>query len=183
MMDSLLSQHMDNLSGTDRNARYESYQYLLNTSNERVSWAYAVWDKLLKMLKSNDNHLRTIAVQILSNLAKSDPENRILEDLDQLIAVTKDERFVTARHSLQSLWRAGSATPALQTLILNKLTDRFIGAMEEKNGTLIRYDIIEVFKKIYDQTGDASLKKSALDLIEIETDMKYRKKYSGLWKK
>jgi len=40
----------------------------------------------------------------MSSLAKSDPK-RMLKELDTLFAVTRDERFVTARHSLQSLWK------------------------------------------------------------------------------
>jgi len=51
-----------------------------------------------------DNHQRAIAAQVLSNLAKSDPKSRMLEDLDALFVVRKDERSVTAWHSPQSLW-------------------------------------------------------------------------------
>ena len=36
---------------------------------------------------------------------------RMLKDFDKLLAVTKDERFVTARHCLQSLWKVGAAGP------------------------------------------------------------------------
>ena len=42
---------------------------------------------------------------MLANLTKSDPEKRILKDFDALLSVTKDERFVTARHTMQSIWK------------------------------------------------------------------------------
>jgi hypothetical protein len=54
--------------------------------------------------------------------------------------------------------------------------------MSEKNGTLVRSDIVEVFKKIYDKTQDEKVKHHALSLIEKEEDPKYRKKYLGFWK-
>jgi hypothetical protein len=51
----------------------------------------------------------------------------------------------------------------------------------EKNGTLTRFDISESLKKVYDQTGDESVREKALELIETEDDLKYRKKYARLW--
>jgi hypothetical protein len=69
---------------------------------------------MLALLKIGDNHQRAIAAQALSNPAKSDHKLRMLKDFDKLMAVTKDERFVTARHSLQSLWKVGTAGKELQ---------------------------------------------------------------------
>jgi hypothetical protein len=43
---------------------------------------------------------RAIAAQVLCNLAKSDPKNRMAKDFQALLNVTKDERFVTARRVL-----------------------------------------------------------------------------------
>src|SRR5687768_7044534 len=42
------------------------------------------------------------AAQVLANLTKSDSQQRTLQDPDRLMAVTRDEKFVTARHSPQS---------------------------------------------------------------------------------
>jgi hypothetical protein len=118
----------------------------------------------------------------LSNLAKSDPEKRMLKDLDKLMTVTKDEKFVTARHSLMSLWKVGSAGKELQKKVVDELSKRYKECIKEKNCTLIRYDIIQVFRKIYDQVHDGKIKDVSFALIETEDDPKYRKKYSGLWK-
>ena len=74
-----------------------------------MDWAYEVWGDLLRTLVGGDNRQRSIAAQVLSNLAKSDPKERMLRDLTALLKVTKDERFVTARHCLQSLWKVGIA--------------------------------------------------------------------------
>jgi hypothetical protein len=48
---------------------------------------------------------------------------------------------------------------------------------------LIRYDILVSLKKPYDEVKDAKIRKQALELIETEKDLKYRKKYSGVGKK
>jgi hypothetical protein len=181
-MDQTLRQEFANLHGKDPNQRYASFQYIIKLTQEPVDWAYYVWDDLLALLRSKDNHERAIAAQLLSSLAKSDPEKRMLKDLDRLMAVTKDERFVTARHSLQSLWKIGAANKELEKEVVNRLSKRFRECTVEKNCELIRYDILQVFRRIYDYSPDEALLAKALSLIETEDDPKYRKKYSGLWK-
>ena len=52
----------------------------------------------------------------------------------------------------------------------------------EKNCTLIRYDIIQGLKNLYDEVKDETIKERALELIETEEDLKYRKKYASVWK-
>jgi hypothetical protein len=181
-MDANTREHFTRLHSTDAESRGASFKHLLELTQQPVDWAYEVWDELLTLLREGDNHQRAIGAQLLSSLAKSDSQQRMLKDLDQLMTVTKDERFVTARHSLQSLWRVGTANPALQKEVVDRLSQRFRDCTTEKNGTLIRYDILEVFRKIYDTVRDEQLKQQALALLETEEDPKYRKKYSGLWK-
>ena len=182
-MDEVTSKHIRNLHITDdEDARYESYKYVLAQTQEQVDWSYEVWDDMLAMMKTGDNHQRSIAAQVLSGLAKSDPEKRMLRDVEQIFRVTHDERFVTARHSLQSLWKVAIVSPELMKIVTDRLSDRYNNAMNEKNGTLVRSDIIELFKKIYDKINDEKVKYHALSLIEKEKDPKYRKKYLGSWK-
>lgn len=41
---------------------------------------------------------------------------------------------------------------------------------------------LAVFRKIYNQVNDEKVKDKALALIQTAEDVKYRKKYAGLWK-
>ena len=181
-MEPITRKHLDNLHSDDANSRYESFMYIIKITNRPVDWAYQVWDDLLLQLKHKNNHQRAIAAQVLSNLTKSDKEKRMLKDFDKMIEVTKDERFVTARHSLLSLWKIAAAGKEFQQVVVSYLEDRFKKCMAEKNGTLIRYDIIEVLRKLYTHVPDDVVKTKALALIDMEEDMKYRKKYAGVWK-
>ncbi len=180
-MDALTKKHLENLHNTDANSRYESFQYLIKETQEPVSWAYEVWDDLLKMLKEGDNHQRSIAAQLICNLAKSDPEARMKTDLDKLMETTKDERFVTARHTLQSIWKPALVSPEMRELVVAKLAERFRSCKDEKNCTLIRYDITEVLRKIYNSQRNEEVRKMSMDLIESEKDLKYQKKYMSVW--
>jgi hypothetical protein len=106
----------------------------------------------------------------------------MLNDFDALLAVTRDERFVTARHCLQALWKVGAAGRPQQQKLVEGLTRRFQDCVAEKNCTLIRYDIIVDFRNLYDAINDETIRGQALALIETETDPKYRKKYATVWR-
>jgi hypothetical protein len=47
---------------------------------------------------------------------------------------------------------------------------------------LIRYDIIQDLRNLYDEVKDEGIKAKALELIATEADLKYRKKYASLWR-
>jgi hypothetical protein len=133
-------------------------------------------------LTHRDNHVRAISAQLLANLGKSDPKGRMFKDFDKLLAVTKDERFVTARHCLQSIWKVGLAGKNAQQLVVNGLENRYHECVSEKNCTLIRFDIIQDLRNLYAATTSSEIKEKALELIELEGDEKYRKKYAKVWK-
>jgi len=180
-MDSIIRTNLNNLRSEDRELQNKAFFAILEATAERVDWAYAAWDGLLADLRHKDNHVRAISAQVLCNLAKSDPEKLMLKDFAALLAVTKDERFVTARHCLQALWKVGAAGRE-QQLVVDGLAGRFKECAAEKNCTLIRYDIIQDLRNLYDVVKDEAIKEKALDLVASEEDLKYRKKYAGVWK-
>ncbi len=174
--------NLDHLRSQDRGLQNEAFTFILAETDKPVDWAYEAWDELLQGLKDKDNHVRAISAQVLSNLAKSDPEGRMLKDLDALLNVTRDERFVTARHTLQSLWKVGAAGKRQEQMLLKGLEGRFHECIAEKNCTLIRFDIIQSLRDLYAANGDEQVRAKALELIDAEDDLKYRKKYAGVWK-
>lgn len=182
-MDAAIQTILENARSTDSNVQNEAYNALMAATDQPVDWAYAVWDDMVADLTHKDNHRRAIAAQMLCGLAKSDPDNRMLNDLDALLEVTKDERFVTARHCLQSLWKVGVVGKPQQQKLVAGLEKRFHECAAEKNCTLIRYDILQSMRNVYDAVHDESIRAKALELIDLETDPKYRKKYMTLWKK
>ncbi len=181
-MDRNTRTNLDNLRSQDGDTRFKALNYVLKVTDERVDWAHEVWDDLVQHKRHEDNHQRAIAAQVLCNLAKSDTENRMLKDFDALLAVTNDERFVTARHCLQSLWKVGAAGKKYQKVVVDGLAGRFRDCVTEKNCTLIRFDIIQGLRKLYEAVKDEKIREKAMELIETEDDDKYRKKYATVWK-
>jgi hypothetical protein len=181
-MDSSTRTTLNSIRSTDKQEQNDAYYAVMALTDQQVDWAYEVWDDMVVDLTHADNHRRAIAAQVLCGLAKSDPEGRMLRDFDKLLNVTKDERFVTARHCLQALWKVGTAGMPQREMYLKGLTHRFEECAAEKNCTLIRSDIVQSLKNVYEATHDEAVKTTALALIEIEDDLKYRKKYTTVWK-
>lgn len=181
-MNATIRKRFENLRSPSSEARYEAFVHLLKATEKPVDWAYEVWDDLVDGLTDKDNHVRAIAAQLLCNLAQSDPGGRVLKDLDALLAVTRDDRFVTARHSLQAIWKVGVAGKQQRKMLLEGLGLRFRECATEKNCTLIRYDIAKGLRDLYDQVKDEKVRELAQGLIQSEKDTKYRKKYEGVWR-
>ncbi|QPC83554.1 hypothetical protein G4Y79_03990 [Phototrophicus methaneseepsis] len=181
-MDTVIKATFENLYAKDKAVQNDAYDALMEATQQPVDWAYDVWDELVAGLTHKDNHIRAITSQILCQLAISDPDQRMMKDFDVLLNVTRDERFVTARHCLQTIWKVGLAGEQQRQMVMDGLTMRYQDCTAEKNTTLIRYDIIQDLRHLYDATGDESVKSRALMLIETEPDTKYRKKYATIWK-
>ncbi|MBL8100748.1 MAG: hypothetical protein JNK81_16320 [Anaerolineales bacterium] len=181
-MDKTIRTHFDKIRSEDPQAQNKAYYALIEKTDKPVDWAYEVWDELFADLKHKDNHVRAISSQVLANLAKSDPQEKMLKDFSQLLDVTKDEKFVTARHCLQSLWKVGVAGKKQQKVYMEGLEKRFKECVKEKNASLIRYDILVSMKNVYNEVKDETIKEKALASIETEKDLKYQKKYKTVWK-
>lgn len=181
-MDPVIRMNLDDVRSADKEAQNAAYTFLMEATADPVGWAYEAWDEVARMLHDPSNRVRAIASQVLANLAASDPDKRILRDLDDLLEVTRDERFVTARHCLQSLWKIGAAGEEQRRALVAGLSRRFRECEGEKNCTLIRYDIVQALRNVYDAAPDEQVMRTARDLMAAEPDAKYRKKYEGVWK-
>jgi hypothetical protein len=181
-MEQPIRQALNDIHGADKAARSRGYEAVIAATDSSVDWAYDVWDEVVADLGHRDNHVRAIAAQLLCNLAKSDPEVRMAQDFPALLNVTRDERFVTARHCMQALWKVGAAGLRQQEIWCEGLVRRFTECRAEKNWSLIRYDILQSMRNVYDVTQDEGIRATAQELIAGETDDKYRKKYAKLWK-
>lgn len=89
--------------------------------------------------------------------------------------MSKDPKFVTARHALQSIWCVGLAGEKQLQLILDCITERCEAGATEKHGTLIQFDMIQGLRELFDPVEIQSIKERVRALIEKEQDRKYQK--------
>lgn len=167
----------------DRDASYKALVELFEMTEEPVDWAYEYWDQLIDDLSHSEGSRRAFSAQMLTRLAISDPEGRMLDDFPKVAAVMRDEKTVTARHTLQSVWRVALAGPKQKEMVLEALEARFREGGEEKRGTLVRTDVIAALGRLARETEDEQIEMRANALIESETDEKQRKKQRAAWRK
>lgn len=173
---------LEDIQSPDKDVQGRAFETLMAATDTLVDWPDDAWDRLVTALSHPNNRTRAIAAQLLCNLAKSADDGQVLTVLPALLAVTHDERFVTARHCLQSLWKIGVAGPTPPDAYRRALAARFAEAADEKNGTLVRADIIESLRRVHDDTGDKAIEATAEELLASEQDDKYRRKYTKIWK-
>lgn len=176
---------VDLLINGDRCERNAAFRLLFAASNEAVTWSYDVWPTVVRGLTAPDDHVRAICAQLLCNLAAySDPEGRILTDFDQLLNVSRDPEFDTARSCLRYLWQVGLGGPDRLDLLLAGLELRQRESATEKNVTLVRYDIQIGLVQLYGRRpGHAyEIYETAMRWIDDEKDPDYRKKFLFEWR-
>lgn len=168
---------------SDRDVAYQATIGLFQATEKPVEWAYEIWDRMLRDLTHCQGHKRAFAAQMLARLAISDPDGRMLKDFPKVAAIMKDEKTVTARHTLQSLWRIGLAGPKQRAMAAEALEKRFQECASEKNGTLVRTDAITALGKLFKTTGDQTIEPRVQALMDDEPDEKSRKKQRAAWRK
>jgi hypothetical protein len=167
----------------DREAAYQAFLELMKLTEKPVSWSYDVWDRMLKGLSHEDGHQRAFAAQMLAHLAISDPEDRMRRDFAALAAVMRDDKTVTARHALQSIWRVGLAGKDQRKRLVEALAERFGECRSEKNGTLVRTDVITALGQLFRAVGEPAVETRAEILMASETDPKAQRKQRACWRK
>lgn len=181
----------DDRTSGDADRAYRAFVQLMAEAEAGASWAYEVWDDLVVGLASADNHQRAFSVQLLARLALSDPEQRMLKDFEAVARTMRDERFVTARHTVQSIWRVALAGTAQRDLALDALEAWFHGCVSHKNAALIRTDLITSLGQLAqalsandsDPAGRAAVQCLADALIAGEAEDKAKKKQLAAWRK
>lgn len=181
-MDQYTKEIYDNLASTDDAVRMGALQAILERTEDRVDWVYEVWDDLFARLNHPNSYQRTIAILVLCNLAKSDAQHRLDSALDLLLTHTKDDKFITSRQCLQNIWKIAAASPQNRDQVLDHLTKRFRECASEAHFNLLRQDIVQSFRRLFDQEKDEGLLIRARDLIQQENEVKYRKQYDAILK-
>ncbi len=152
-----VKQLFDNLASSDDKIRMAAFQEVMKITENKVNWIYDVWDDLVNRLNNPNSYQRSIAIMVLCNLAKSDWQNRMEGSLDGILAHTGDEKFITSRQCIQSVWKIALTNNSAKGVILDHLVKQFEECTAEKHYNLIRQDIIGSMRMISDHTGDEEL--------------------------
>lgn len=161
------------VNGNDKNRQNTAFVLLLEKMEKRIDFAYEIWGLLIEDLSSVDVQSRARAGQMLSYLAISDSDKRMLEDFYKIWSVTYDKNSIIARKVLQSTWRIGLSGKKHQNLLMKAYELRFeetlkIGSANE----WIRYILIENLWKLYTINQDESVRMLVKRFVKMELQSK-----------
>jgi len=174
---------IERLASGDRASHGEDYQVLMKSVEQSKGWADRAWQQIRPLLEHSDNRVRSIAGQALCGLAANASRKLVAQDTAAVIAVTRDERFVTARHVLLATWKLGLVDAKNRMRLLALLSERFEGSFKEKSGALVRTDIVAILRRLSDATGDAAVRSGAELLITTDRAPGRRQKLEQAWRK
>lgn len=172
----------EQLHSSSDEVRYPAFQQAYALTEQKVDWVYEVWGQLLEMLASDNSYQRSIALRLLCNLSRSDSEKRLTALLPQILAHTKDEKFITSRQTLQEVWKIAWFLPETSAAVEAHLKQRFLECGEEKHANLLRQDALQSLVTLAELKHDEGLMKDAQALIESDPEEKNRKAYRALMK-
>ena len=181
-MNKKIEKSFEELGSTDDKIRMAALQHLLKITDSPVDWVYEVWDRLHEKLDHENSYQRSIAVMLLSNLAKGDVENRLAKSLDRIFIHTRDDKFITSRQCIQNIWKVAATNRSNREKVLGHLEKRFSECADEKHYNLLRQDILQSMLCLSRFEGSSDLLPKAQALIAKEQDSKYRKQYEALLK-
>ena len=173
----------ENLASKDDKVRYPSFIKLQEITDSKVKWIYTKWFMLVEKLSSENSYQRTIGLTLLANLCKNDHEQRIANIIDEYLNHFNDEKFITARLCIQSVWKIAVTNNNLRRKIIDSLENSYRENIHLKtHPNLIRQDIVDSLEKIMTGTKDERVKEAAARLIAEETDEKVIKKLKNIVK-
>ncbi len=168
-----------NLESKDNKIRYDAFQELLTITDSEVEWVYDKWLDLIGKLSSDNSYQRSIGLMLLANLAKSDHENRISEILLKFFDCFNDEKFITSRQCIQSIWKIAICNKSNCGRIVAELERTYYENIHlRSHGNLIKDDVIFSLSQITKHLNDKTTFDIAKKLIADEIDPKIIKSLS-----
>ena len=164
----------------DNKIRFNALNELLNITEQKVEWFDEVFEDLNSRLKSANSYQRSIGMMLLCNLAKSDNGNDLEIALPDILQLLDDEKFITRRQSIQNIWKIALEKDNLKKKIIESLLKKFDKCLFEEHYNLIRQDIISALYSIHRNNSELIPISLIEDLIEVEDDVKLRKKYKKI---
>jgi hypothetical protein len=181
-MNQEIKELFEKLYEKDDEIRYPAFLKACELTEQKVDWVYEVWDQLMAMLNDANSYQRTIAIKLFCNLARSDSEKRLVGLLPELLAHTKDEKFITSRQALLEVWKLAWFLPETAGTVTAHLKQRFLECGGEKHANLLRQDALQSLLTLAELQHDEGLMAEAKSLIESDPDEKNRKAYRALMK-
>ena len=148
----VLQEALDGVLSKKDVVRQNSFQTLNFLSDKHPDRIYDRWDFFAYLIREGNSFHKYIAIWIIANLTKTDPENRFEELFDTYYGLLGDKSVIPAAHVAAKSGKIALAKPKLQRQITNKLLD--IDNIVQRHKDLVKASAIEAFDAYFDKSKD-----------------------------
>ncbi len=138
---------VDLLSEKDDKLRYNAFLLLQAHSREQPS-VYRYWDVLERKLFSNNSYQRSLGVMLIADNVRWDNEGKFTKTFNKYMTCCSDEKFITARQTVQGLETIVKSTDRYNDAIKQALVKLQFTKYKENQQSLLKKDVSNALKAI-----------------------------------
>jgi hypothetical protein len=150
--DEILKELLDGVLSKKDAVRYGSFKALNVLSETHPERLYDKWDFFADMLCNANTPQKYIAIYIIANLTKADPQNKFEKIFDAYYELLGDKSVIPPAHVALNSGKIALAKPHLQAEITNRLLD--IDNVVQRHKDLVKASAIEAFDAYFEQSKD-----------------------------
>jgi hypothetical protein len=136
---------VETLSEKDDKLRYNAF-LLLQAHSKGASTVYAHWDKLEEKLDSDNSYQRSLGVMLLAENVRWDTEGKFEGVISKYFTCCTDEKFITARQTIQALAEVTRATAKYNKVIAMGLAGLDFSKYKSNQQSLLKRDVAAIQK-------------------------------------
>jgi hypothetical protein len=138
---------VETLNEKDDKLRYNTF-LLLQAYSRRFSAVYEYWDELEKKLDSDNSYQRSLGTMLIAENMRWDKEDKFGRTIRKYLNCCTDEKFITARQTIQGLEIILKATDKFNDTIKQRLSNLQLSQYKENQQKLLSQDISKILKII-----------------------------------
>ena len=138
---------VETLSEKDDKLRYNAF-LLLQAHSREASSVYPYWDVLEKKLDSDNSYQRSLGVMLIAENVRWDSEGKFSKIIGKYMACCGDEKFITARQTIQGLGTIMQSTDRYNDSIKQALANLQFSQYKDNQQKLLKKDVAATLKVI-----------------------------------
>ena len=135
------------LNEKNNEVRYTAF-LVLQSSSQMFSDVYKYWKDFCKKLSNSNSYQRSIGIMLIAENNRWDDQNKFRDIINIYLSHCEDEKFITARQTIQSINKWIMYKKGLLSLVVRKLISIDISKYKDSQRKLILVDIIRVLSEI-----------------------------------
>ncbi len=135
------------LTEKDDTIRYNAF-LILQANSRKFPYVYDFWSVLEEKLESDNSYQRSLGVMLLAENVRWDKDDKFAKTISKYLRCCSDEKFITARQTIQGLETILNATDKYDAQVKQHLSQLSISQYKDNQQRLLTKDIAEILKKL-----------------------------------